>query len=47
MPWWIPETFRRIGVFLLAVLVAFTILVLITLPLAFAMWLLLKYAAGQ
>lgn len=43
----VPEVLRKVGVFVLAVLTAFAIMVLITLPLAFAMWLLLKYAAGQ
>jgi hypothetical protein len=38
---------RKLGVFCLALLTAFVIMILVTLPLMFGVWLLLKYAAGQ
>lgn len=47
MPWWIWEGLRRVGLFLLAVLVMFVVFLMILLPALVAVWWLLRYAARQ
>ena len=46
-PWWIREIARKIGVFILACLVGFGIMLLVIAPVLWIAWLLLLYAARQ
>jgi hypothetical protein len=47
LPAWAREILGRLGYFLLACLVGFGILLAVTAPLIFGVWLLLRYAAAQ
>jgi hypothetical protein len=46
-PWWVLGIFRKVGLFLLACLVGFVILILAMIPVLFAIWQLMLYAAKQ